>query len=200
MHTLTDGHHQFEEKAFPADRDLYAELAHRHRPSALFIGCSDARVVPEVITNTQPGELFVIRTAGNIVPPHGTVDAVTASIEYALEVLDVQEVVICGHSACGAMTSLALGHDLSMLPAVEGWLATAGHNPSDTDGATGDAAVVRAVRANVVRQLANVAAYPSVQKRLLAGDLELTGWVHDIGTGRMDILRLADPTHDHTDH
>lgn len=200
MNTLDDGHRQFEENAFPADRDLYAELAHTHRPSALFIGCSDARVVPEVITNKRPGELFVIRTAGNIVPPHGTVDAVTASIEYAVEVLDVREIVVCGHSACGAMTSLALGHDLSMLPAVEGWLATAGHSSSDTDGATGDLAVMRAVRANVVRQLENIAAYRSVHKRLLTGDLDLSGWVHDISTGLKDVLRLAQPTTDHAQH
>lgn len=200
MHTLDEGHRRFEETAFHADRDLYSDLAHTHEPSALFIGCSDARVVPEVITSKRPGELFVIRTAGNLVPPYEAADAVAASIEYAVEVLDVQEVVICGHSACGAMTSLALGHDLSMLPAVEGWLAKAGYSPSDTDGASGDAAVLQAVRANVVRQLANIAAYPCVHKRLLTGDLELTGWIHHIGSGRMDVLRLTEPTPDHPQH
>ncbi|WP_037141825.1 carbonic anhydrase [Rhodococcoides fascians] len=191
MHTLKDGHRQFEELAFPTDRDLYSELAHLHHPTALFIGCSDARVVPEVITSRKPGELFVIRTAGNLVPKHGTVDAVTASIEYAVEVLDVREIVVCGHSACGAMTSLALGHDLSMLPAVAGWLATAGHDPHQNSGCTDEDAVANTVRANVIRQLTNIAAYPGVHQRLLAEQLELTGWIHDISSGRIDVIHPA---------
>jgi len=189
MRTLEDGHRLFEKTTFPADRARYTELATLHRPSALFIGCSDARVIPEAITSSRPGELFVIRTAGNLVPAHGTVDGITASIEYALEVLDVGEIVVCGHSACGAMTSLALGHDLSMLPAVAGWLAAAGILPAQFDTVSDQEAVANAVHANVVNQLANLAAYPAVRARILAGQLELTGWIHDISTGHVDIVR-----------
>lgn len=187
MLTLAEGHRLFEREAYPADRNLYDELATNHRPVALFIGCSDARVVPEVITSTRPGELFVIRTAGNLVPPHGSVDAIAASIEYAVEVLEVPEIVVCGHSACGAMTSLALDHDLSMLPTVAGWLATAGHKRGDR-ALSDQEAVAQAVHANVVRQLVNIAEYPSVRKRHTAGHLTLAGWIHDIGTGRIDIV------------
>jgi len=189
MGTLEEGHRMFEAAATADDRRRYRELADRHRPAAVLIGCSDARVVPEVITCARPGELFVIRTAGNIVPPPGSVDAVAASIEYAVEVLDVREVVVCGHSGCGAMTSLALGHDLSALPAVSGWLATAGHDPDELAGGSDEEIVAAAVRANVRRQVETLAAYPSVRTRLRSGELTLAGWVHDIGSGALEVVR-----------
>ncbi|MET9662936.1 carbonic anhydrase, partial [Streptomyces sp. NPDC006510] len=123
MHDLTDGLARFHRDVFPAKAGFFARLATTHRPKTLFIGCSDARVVPELITQSDPGELFVIRTAGNLVPAYGSgPDGIAASIEYALAVLHVTDIVICGHSACGAMTALAEGHDLSAAPVIADWL------------------------------------------------------------------------------
>src|SRR5215475_10210376 len=114
MYDLADGVAQFQRDTFPAKAGLFARLATTHRPHTLFIGCSDARVVPELITASEPGELFVIRTAGNIVPAYtpGS-DGIAASIEYAVAVLGVTDIVLCGHSGCGAMTALAESQDLS---------------------------------------------------------------------------------------
>uniref|UniRef100_UPI00278C15C5 carbonic anhydrase n=1 Tax=Streptomyces venezuelae TaxID=54571 RepID=UPI00278C15C5 len=123
MSHLAEGIARFQREVFPAKAGLFARLATAHRPRTLFIGCSDARVVPELITQTDPGELFVIRTAGNLVPAHTpAADGVVAGVEYAVTVLGVRDVIVCGHSACGAMTALAHGHDLGGAPAVAAWL------------------------------------------------------------------------------
>ncbi|MER7083414.1 carbonic anhydrase, partial [Saccharopolyspora kobensis] len=123
MQHLADGIRRFQQGVFPAKAELFARLATEHRPRTLFIGCSDARVVPELITQQDPGELFVIRTAGNLVPAHsGGADGVAASIEYAIDALEVSDVVVCGHSSCGAMTALAERRELSALPTTAAWL------------------------------------------------------------------------------
>ncbi|WP_405714926.1 carbonic anhydrase [Streptomyces xanthophaeus] len=185
MHDLSDGVTRFQQEVFPAKERLFAELADTHRPGTLFIGCSDARVVPELITQSEPGELFVIRTAGNLVPAYAPVpDGVTASIEYAVAVLGVSCVVVCGHSACGAMTALAEGRDLGAVSSVAGWLRHADASVARTAGA-GPGRVAALVRENVRAQLANLATHPSVARALAAGDLTLRGWVYDIPTGRV---------------
>ncbi|MGW8762977.1 carbonic anhydrase [Streptomyces sp. NPDC055815] len=157
-------------------------------PVALFIGCSDARVVPELITQTDPGELFVIRTAGNLVPAHtpGT-DGVTAGVEYAVAVLGVRDIVVCGHSACGAMTALAEGHDLSAAPAVAAWLRHADASLARA-AAGGTVDVAALVRENVAAQLANLTTHPSVARALATGDVRLHGWVFDIADGTVEEL------------
>ncbi|MBB5121789.1 carbonate dehydratase [Streptomyces eurocidicus] len=190
MHHLTEGVRSFQRDVFPARAELFAHLATTHRPGTLFIGCSDARVVPELLTRREPGELFVIRTAGNLVPAYGqAADGVAASIEYAVAVLGVSDVVVCGHSACGAMTALADGHDLTTLPAVAGWLrhADAARARAVPAGGTEDD-VAALVRANVLAQLANLATHPSVARALARRTLTLHGWVYDIGTGAVEEL------------
>ncbi|RLU87584.1 carbonate dehydratase [Streptomyces griseocarneus] len=193
MTDLADGVARFQQDVFPAKEGLFARLATHHAPHTLFIGCSDARVVPELITGCEPGELFVIRTAGNLVPAHtpGT-DGVAASIEYAVAVLGVTDIVVCGHSACGAMTALAQGHDLGTAPAVAGWLRHA--DASKARAATGD--VDALVRENVRAQLANLATHPSVARALAAREVTLHGWVFDIATGHVTELGTAEaPAH-----
>ncbi|MFE0175322.1 carbonic anhydrase [Streptomyces sp. NPDC059002] len=176
MHDLSEGVARFQRDVFPGKADLFARLATTHRPGTLFISCSDARVVPELITQREPGELFVIRTAGNVVPPYAPgADGVAASVEYAVAVLGVGDVVVCGHSGCGAMTALAEGHDLGALPAVADWLRHVDAVP------TRDVAAL--VRANVAAQLANLATHPAVARALAARTLTLRGWVFDIPTG-----------------
>ncbi|OIK07218.1 carbonic anhydrase [Streptomyces monashensis] len=191
MQDLAEGVARFQRDVFPAKAELFARLATHHTPHTLFIGCSDARVVPELITGCEPGELFVIRTAGNLVPPHTPgADGVAASIEYAVGALGVTDIVVCGHSACGAMTALAEEHDLSDAPAVATWLRHADASRART-AAPGD--VPSLVRQNVLAQLANLATHPSVARALAERRATLHGWVYDIGTGRVTPLPTEAP-------
>ncbi|MQS10805.1 carbonic anhydrase [Streptomyces kaniharaensis] len=192
MHDLAQGVARFQQDVFPAKKELFAHLAAHHTPHTLFIGCSDARVVPELITGCEPGELFVIRTAGNLVPAHTPgADGVAASIEYAVAALGVRDIVVCGHSACGAMTALAHGHDLSDAPAVAGWLRLADASVASTATA-GD--VPALVRQNVLAQLANLATHPSVARALAEQKVTLRGWVFDIATGCVEELQATGST------
>jgi len=186
MQELAAGIQRFRREVYPARAELFERLATTHQPNALFIGCSDARVVPEMITQREPGELFVIRTAGNLVPPYGPgADGIAASIEYAVSVLQVADVIVCGHSACGAMTALAGGGDLSELPAVAGWLRHA------TAPVPAPRTVADLVRENVLDQLANLRTHPSVGRALAEHRLTLHGWVYDIGSGAVAELDPA---------
>ena len=187
MQDLTEGVARFRRDVFPAKADLFTHLAGNHRPTTLFISCSDARVVPELLTQSEPGELFVIRTAGNLVPAYAPgADGVAASVEYAVAVLGVSDVVVCGHSACGAMTALAEQHDLGGLPAVADWLRHADASRARVAGEAGALRLDALVRDNVLAQLANLATHPSVA--LLRGTLTLRGWVYDIPTGTVEEL------------
>lgn len=183
MPHLAEGIARFQREVFPAERGLFTHLAANHRPGTLFIGCSDARVVPELITQSEPGDLFVIRTAGNLVPAYGSgVDGIAASIEYAVAVLGVGDIVVCGHSACGAMTALAEGHDLTAAPAVAHWLRHAGANAA----AVGERTIDALVRDNVSIQLANLATHPAVAHARAERRIQLHGWVFDIASGQVD--------------
>ncbi|GGX98286.1 carbonic anhydrase [Streptomyces hiroshimensis] len=188
MHDLTEGVARFQRDVYPAKAELFARLAATHRPTTLFIGCSDARVVPELITQSEPGELFVIRTAGNLVPAYAPrTDGIAASIEYAVAALGVTDIVVCGHSACGAMTALAEGHDLGTLPTTADWLRHADAARARTTVAGVDALV----RSNVRAQLANLVTHPSVARALAQGTVTLHGWCYDIGSGTVEELDVA---------
>ncbi|MCX4723561.1 carbonic anhydrase [Streptomyces sp. NBC_00963] len=193
MHDLTEGVRRFKRDSFPPRAELFAHLADHHRPTTLFIGCSDARVLPELICASEPGELFVIRTAGNLVPAHAPAraDGIAASIEYAVTVLGVSSIVVCGHSACGAMTALAEGHDLTGAPAVADWLRHAAPPQPATATGAGAVTVDALIRRNVLAQLTNLAGHPSVARALAAGTVTLYGWVYDIATGTVERLDPA---------
>ncbi|WP_406180373.1 carbonic anhydrase [Streptomyces sp. NBC_01006] len=200
MHDLTEGLAHFQQDVFPAKAELFAHLATTHQPQTLFIGCSDARVVPELITQQEPGELFVIRTAGNLVPAHPDAvegadgsDGVAASIEYAVAVLGVRSIVVCGHSACGAMTALAAGQDLAELPAIARWLrhAAAAGAPGGASAEAPQRELGALIRGNVAAQLANLATHPAVACALAAGAVTLHGWVYDIPTGKVERIDPA---------
>ncbi|WP_406114772.1 carbonic anhydrase [Streptomyces sp. NBC_01014] len=194
MHDLAEGVARFQHDVFPAKAELFTHLAGTHRPTTLFISCSDARVVPELITQSEPGELFVIRTAGNLVPAHAPgPDGVAASIEYAVAVLGVSEIVVCGHSACGAMTALAEQHDLTGLPAVADWLRHADASRARATAANGAMDAAALVRENVRAQLVNLATHPSVARALAERTLSLHGWVYDIPAGTVEVLDPAGP-------
>ncbi|MFG3658416.1 carbonic anhydrase [Streptomyces sp. NPDC047706] len=161
----------------------FAQLAQGQSPEVLFITCSDSRVVPALITGARPGQLFELRTAGNIVPPY-TSDRPTgeaATIEYAVEVLGVQDVVVCGHSHCGAVGALVRGDDLDAVPAVRDWLAHAADRPRAVEPA--DPTVAEAVQTHVLAQLLRLRSYPCVERRLADGRLRLRGWYYEVHTG-----------------
>ncbi|MEN2393727.1 carbonic anhydrase [Pseudomonas halotolerans] len=192
MKALIEGLLKFQKEAFPQRTDLFKQLATTQHPGTLFITCSDSRVVPELLTQQEPGELFVIRNAGNIVPsysPHP--GGVSATVEYAVAVLGVTDIVICGHSDCGAMTTVAKCKCMDHLPAVAGWLqhAESAKVINESRAHTHDAAKVSSmVRENVIAQLANIQTHPSVRIAQEKGLLNLHGWVYDIETGSVDAL------------
>ncbi|GKQ37446.1 carbonic anhydrase [Streptomyces sp. A012304] len=170
-------------RTFGQRPEEFARLAEGQSPQVLFITCSDSRVVPALITGARPGELFELRTAGNIVPPYGSQPPTgeAATIEYAVEVLGVQDVVVCGHSHCGAVGALVRGDDLDAVPTVRDWLAHAAGAPSAAD--PDDPAVARDVQHHVLAQLLRLRSYPCVEKRLADGRLRLRGWYYEVHTG-----------------
>ncbi|MEU9570695.1 carbonic anhydrase [Streptomyces massasporeus] len=170
-------------RSFGQRPEEFAHLAEGQSPDVLFITCSDSRVVPALITGARPGELFELRTAGNVVPPHSfdhpTSEA--ATIEYAVEVLGVKEIVVCGHSHCGAVGAVVRGDDLAAVPAVRDWLARAADEPACADPA--DPTVAEAVQNHVLAQVLRLRSYPCVERRLAEGRLGLRPWFYEVHTG-----------------
>lgn len=184
MRELIEGVAKFSAEIVPAKQDLFNELATGQSPATLFITCADSRIDPSLITQTNPGDIFVVRNAGNIVPRleanGSSPDGNAGSIEYAINALNVEHVVVCGHSSCGAMVGLQKLDDIAdALPSVRRWLE---HSESllDTPAA---ADLDSLIEANVLLQLEHLKAYPGVQAKLDAGDINLHGWVYDIGSG-----------------
>lgn len=190
MKDLINGILKFQRDAFPARAKLFKNLADQQSPGTLFISCSDSRMVPELVTQQEPGELFVIRNAGNIVPPYGPEPGgVTATVEYAVAALKVSDIVVCGHSNCGAMTAVANCTCMTHMPAVAHWLSYADSARVVNEARTHDSATAKAdamIRENVIAQLANLQTHPSVRLALAEGRLALHGWCYDIESGRID--------------
>ncbi|MFD5228882.1 carbonic anhydrase [Streptomyces qaidamensis] len=170
-------------RTFGQRPEEFAHLAEGQSPDVLFITCSDSRVVPALITGARPGELFELRTAGNVVPPHSfehpTSEA--ATIEYAVEVLGVKEIVVCGHSHCGAVGAVVRGDDLAAVPAVRDWLARAADEPTCSDPS--DPTVTEAVQNHALTQVLRLRSYPCVERRLAEGRLGLRAWFYEVHTG-----------------
>ena len=190
MQKLKQGIHNFREDTFVQMEDVFKELAHGQSPDTLFITCSDSRIDPNLITQTKPGELFVLRNAGNIVPPHGAGNGgEAATIEYAVAALGVKDIIICGHSHCGAMTGLLNPESLSSVPTVAAWLGhaetTARIIKDNYSELAGDELVAATVEENVLVQLENLRTLPAVASRLVKGDLRLHGWVYKFETGEV---------------
>ncbi|MGA7829551.1 MAG: carbonic anhydrase [Terracidiphilus sp.] len=191
LYKLLEGHKCFLATVFPGKRDQFHLLAETQAPEWLFITCSDSRVVPDLILQTQPGDLFITRNAGNVVPvTSNDVDGVTATIEYAVEVLRVKHAILCGHSDCGALKA-ALDHtSIESLPKARRWLSHVEAafsyrqplNPADGDSAE----LASLIRGNVVAQLLNLRAQPSVARAVDEGRLTVHGWYYDILSGRIE--------------
>ena len=188
MPKIINGVVNFKRDVFPAKQALYEKLAAGQSPEALFITCSDSRILPNLVTQTEPGELFICRNAGNIVPPHSqATGGTTATIEYALAVLNVPHIVICGHTGCGAMQGAMNPESLKDLPHVSKWLAysqAALEIVKETGKGLDDEARLRMlVEQNVLLQIVHLKTHPYVAAHLAAGKLKIHGWIYDIRLG-----------------
>lgn len=190
MQKLIQGIHQFQGKSFLPLQGLFEQLAKGQNPETLFITCSDSRIDPSLLTQSKPGDLFILRNAGNIVPPHGAANGgEAATIEFAVAALGVKDIIICGHSHCGAMRALLNPERVTSLPAVSSWLSHAEMTRRimrDNYGHLKEELLLTAtVEENVLVQLENLRTLPSVGSRLVRGDLHLHGWVYKIETGEV---------------
>jgi carbonic anhydrase len=179
---LQGGVTRFQQQVYPEHQDLFERLALGQRPEALFITCADSRIDPCLLTQTKPGELFICRVIGNIVPHYpDAVGGVWATVEYAVGVLRVPEVIVCGHTDCGVMNGALNPDALRAFPSVSAWLRYA---PVEELGSQPNADLVLALTEhNVVAQLSNLRSHPIIAARLEEGDLALHGWIYHIGPG-----------------
>jgi carbonic anhydrase len=195
MQRLIEGVHKFRSDAFGNYRTLFRKLSQEgQNPHTLFITCSDSRVLAELITQSKPGDLFVVKNVGNIVPPasvKGDTNSTAAAIEFAVENLRVSDVVICGHSQCGAISALLGSTPLTdSTPHLRDWLRLAA---PVLDSLKKDYAHLNstneqqnaAAEENVLFGLDNLHSYPCVQQRLMDGTLRLHGWFFKIATAEL---------------
>jgi carbonic anhydrase len=190
MQKLIQGLHQFHAGTFRERREFFENLAHGQSPEVLLITCSDSRIVPQLITQTEPGELFIVRNAGNIVAPYSpAASGEAATIEYAVEALKIRDIIVCGHSHCGAMKAVLQPQSTERLPSVRRWLehaAATGRIVHDHYQHLPDAQRLgAAVQENVLVQLENLRTHPSIASGLAAGALRLHGWVYKIESGEV---------------
>jgi len=200
MERLFNGYMKFMAEDFERHRELFQEIGRKQNPHTLFIGCSDSRVVPNLITQTDPGELFIVRNIANIVPPYRQTEeyvATTSVIEYAVLALEVDTIVVCGHSNCGGCAALNLPPErLDHLPHVRKWLEVSREVRGRVDRLmTGDSPEERewlTEQVNVLVQMKNLLTYPYVAERYRQGKLNIHGWHYIIETG--EIYNFNDST------
>jgi len=193
---VLEGVRRFRRDEHPRRDQLFKKLASGQEPKVLFITCSDSRIAPHLITASEPGDIFVIRNAGNLVPPYGQVPGgEQATVEYAVAVLKVEHIVVCGHSDCGAMKGLLAPESLTTVPGVAGWLNLARGTREAVNAIHANASkgerLARTIEMNATMQLDNLRSHPSVAAAIAAGTLSLHAWVYDIGSGA---ISAADQT------
>jgi carbonic anhydrase len=191
MEKLLQGLREFQEEYIPEHKELIRKLAKGQHPRVLFIGCSDSRVDPTIITQSEIGDLFIIRNAGNIIPPYeATNGGEGATIEYAMEALDIRQVIVCGHTQCGAMKGLLqIGELEAKMPLVYNWL----HHTEATRKLVEDhyghlgkkEKLDMLVAQNVLTQIDNLQTYPSVRSKLHTGNLNIHGWIYQLETAQL---------------
>lgn len=182
---------RFQTDVYPKYQHTFELLAKKQEPKVLFLTCADSRVNPNLITQTDPGAIFICRNIGNLVPPHGTADGSVATVmEYAIDVLHIEHIIVCGHSGCGAMKSLLDPTDDARVPQVTAWLkyAHAARRVALTlqENEPGMNLLRITTEQNVVAQLNNLRTYPEVASRLVINALQLHGWYYDIASGQIE--------------
>ncbi|MBD0385055.1 MAG: carbonic anhydrase [Nostoc sp. C3-bin3] len=191
MKKLIKGLREFKSSYFPANEELFEQLSHGQKPRVLFITCSDSRIDPNLITQAGLGELFVIRNAGNIIPPFGATNGGEgATIEYAIQALDIQQIIVCGHSHCGAMKGLMKLDSLRVeMPLVHDWLkyteATRRLVKDNYSDYEGEELLEIIIAENVLTQIENLRTYPVIRSKLHQGKLSIYAWIYQIETGEI---------------
>lgn len=194
---LISGHRRFREK-FASEHEVFERLAEEgQNPKVLWIGCCDSRVVPELITGADPGELFDVRNIANIVPPAPTIACATgAAIEYAVLHLEVSHIVVCGHTECGGIKALEAPPSADTEPHIVSWLELA--QPARervlARGVPADAQYLETIKTNVLLQCENLRTYPCVAESETSGSLSIHAWLYELHTGR--ILACAEPSNE----
>ena len=191
MERLLAGHRRFLAEAFPGRRGQFKLLADRQQPETLFITCADSRIVPDLILQTQPGDLFICRNAGNVIPRAGEpAGGVSATIEYAVDVLRVRHLIVCGHSDCGVIRALMNPASLAGLDSVKDWLhhvepawQYVGEVERNAEELTRHTALTHA---NVLVQLDNLRSHGYIERAVDEGRLQVHGWYYDILSGRIE--------------
>ena len=194
MDHIVRGVLDFRKNVYPEHKDLFGALADSQNPDVLFFTCSDSRIDPNMVTGSNPGDLFICRNAGNVIPPHSNeTGGMTASIEYAVAVLGVRHIIVCGHTDCGAIKGALDIPGLKGLPHVKEWL---GHCRSameivrERHGIDGDTPLDpkylnEAIEENVLQQVQHLRTHPVVAAKLATGKIEIHGWVYDIKSGNI---------------
>jgi len=193
MNRLFKGYMKFREEDFHSHRELFQELGRSQKPHTLFIGCSDSRVVPNLITQTHPGELFIIRNVANIVPPYRVTEeyvATTSAVEYAVQELKVDSIVVCGHSNCGGCAAMNMSDEqLAHIPHVRKWLAVSREVKGRVDrlmqGESVEEREWLTEQVNILVQMRNLLTYPYIRQRYDAGELNIFGWYYIIETSEI---------------
>ena len=191
MNPFVAGYRKFRNEVFPKNAARYQALAKTQAPKTLFITCADSRVMPSTITQTEPGELFQCRVVGNLIPAHGNPPGgVTSAIEYAVMVLNVENIVVCGHSDCGAMRAFLHPEKMAGLKSVASWIehadsaiAMAKEQHAHLEG---DEFLAALTKENVISQIQHLRTHPFVATRIRKGTLRIFGWYYDIPSGTID--------------
>lgn len=194
MDHIVRGVLDFRKNVYPEHKDLFGALADSQNPDVLFFTCSDSRIDPNMVTGSNPGDLFICRNAGNVIPPHSNeTGAMTASIEYAVAVLNVRHIIVCGHTDCGAVKGALNIPALKGLPHVKEWLGHCRsameivrerHNIA-ADEPLDPKYLNEAIEENVLQQVQHLRTHPVVAAKLATGKIEIHGWVYDIKSGNI---------------
>lgn len=194
LEQLKAGIRRFQTTVYPEQAEIYRRaVAQPQEPHTLFVACADSRIEPETITQTKPGELFVLRNIGNLIPAYGEMmGGVSAVVEYAVSLLKVKHIVVCGHADCGAMKGLLNPDSVTTMPAVENWLknATAARSIAEALGAKNEEPGIlmrRVTEQNVLLQIQHLRTHPSVAAAIARKELTISAWVYEIGTGEVRI-------------
>ncbi|MFB2933877.1 carbonic anhydrase [Aerosakkonemataceae cyanobacterium BLCC-F154] len=196
MRKLIRGLREFQSNYFTSHRELFEKLSDEQHPRALFITCSDSRIDPNLLTQTEPGELFIIRNAGNIIPPYRAANGGEgAAIEYAVVALGIKQIIVCGHSNCGAMKGLLqIGKLAEEMPLVYDWLkhaeATRRLIKENYQNYQGKELLDATIEENVFTQIENLRTYPVIHSKLHRGELNIYGWVYKIETGGVFVYSM----------
>lgn len=187
MKKVYEGIRSFRQRVFPQQRGSFERLAQGQQPRLLLVTCSDSRIVPSLLTQSEPGEVFVVRNAGNLVPPYGEGSGgEAATVEYAIEGLGIPHIAVCGHSHCGAMAALREPATAAGFPALQKWLEFARPALDRRGPGEGfDDPLLQTVAANVLLQLDHLRTHPAVAAAEGRGAVELHGWIYRFETGEV---------------